>query len=64
MLKRAIFWFVPVLIVAIFALAFLVLPSVGSHAASLSHPVAGGSATPTATSTSGGMSPNILWNGQ
>jgi hypothetical protein len=33
MLKRAILWIVPLLIVAIVAVAFVVEPSIGAHAA-------------------------------
>lgn len=62
MLKRAILWLIPLVVLAIFAVCLIVLPAFSSHAASVGRPpVAGSTTTPTPTS---GDSPDVMWNGQ
>lgn len=60
MLKRAILWLVPLLIVAVFAVAFVVAPMVSSSAAT-HKPV---TTTSTPTPTPSGVSPNVIWTGK
>ncbi|HET8842256.1 MAG TPA: hypothetical protein VFN35_12360 [Ktedonobacteraceae bacterium] len=57
MLKRAILWIVPLLIVAVFAVSFVVAPMMSSSAAT--HQSVTGATTPTPA----GVSPSIFWNG-
>lgn len=62
MLKRTVLWFIPLLILAVFAICFVVIPMASSHAATISRPVAGPTnTTPTPASSA---SPSIMWGGQ
>jgi hypothetical protein len=58
MLKRAMLWLVPLVVLVVLAVGFVVAPALSSRAATINRPVAGSNTTPTPTS---GTSTNVQW---